>query len=193
MVVIEFVDPTLSGEYRLALGPDEKDAFLHTPGAGLTAREKMGLSSKADRHLLSRTDYGSLRVRDRPFSRYETYVQVQLATPVKYRDLKGLVEIQVSFDNLPFSHRIDYFNLNKDRALVPLSVEIDNRELTFEQEASGSRARVAVYGIVTSLSNRDCRRIRSRSGSRGRTSDWSICLSKDPGSGKERKNTNWTW
>ena len=153
-VVIEFVDPTLSGEYRLALGPDEKDAFLHTPGAGLTAREEMGLSSKADRLLLSRTDYGSLRVRDRPFSRYETYVQVQRATPVKYRDLKGLVEIEVSFDNLPFSHRIDYFNLNKDRALVPLNVEIDNRELTFKQEASGSRARVAVYGIVTSLSNR---------------------------------------
>ena len=153
-VVIEFVDPTLTGEYRLALRPDEKDAFLHTPGAGLTYLEELGLASKADRLLRSRTDYGSLRVRDRPFGRYDTYVQVQRATPVKDRDLKGLVEIEVSFDNLPFSHRIDYFNLNKDRALVLLSVEIDNRELTFEQDAGGRRARVAVYGIVTSLSNR---------------------------------------
>ena len=154
-IVIEFVDPTLSGEYRLALNAEEKDALLYVPGGGLTTLESMGLASKADRPFFSgNTDFTFGRIQDQPFARYETYVQVQRATPVKYRDLKGLVEIEVSFDNLPFSHRIDYFNLNKDRALVPLSVEIDNRELTFEQEGESRRSRVAVYGIVTSLSNR---------------------------------------
>ncbi len=118
--------------------------------------ESMGIASKADRPFFSpgNTTYASLRLADRPFTRYETYVQVQRATPVKYRDLKGLVEIDITFDNLPFSHRVDYFNLNKDRALVPLSVEIDDRELTFKQERESRRSRVAVYGVVTSLSNR---------------------------------------
>ena len=155
-VIIEFVDPTMSGEYRLALRPEEKDALLHVPGAGLTTMERMGFASKADRPFFSpgNPSFASTRLADSPFTRYETYVQIQRATPVKYRDLKGFVEIDVTFDTLPFSHRIDYFNLNKDRALVPLSVEIDNRELTFKQERESRRSRVAVYGIVTSLSNR---------------------------------------
>src|ERR687886_733058 len=48
-VEIEFVDPTGSGEYRIARSPDEKDALLYVPGAGLTLSEQLGLSSKADR------------------------------------------------------------------------------------------------------------------------------------------------
>src|SRR4030095_7008336 len=48
-VEIEFVDPTGSGEYRIARSPDEKDALLYTPNAGLTLAEQLGLSSKADR------------------------------------------------------------------------------------------------------------------------------------------------
>ena len=35
-IEIEFVDPTGSGEYRIARNPDEKDALLNVPGAGLT-------------------------------------------------------------------------------------------------------------------------------------------------------------
>ncbi len=154
-IVIEFVDPTLSGEYRLALNAEEKDALLHMPGGGLTTLESMGLASKADRSIFSGNTSNTFgRMQDQPFARYERYVQVQRATPVKYGDLKSFVEIDVSFDTLPFSHRIDYFNLNQDRSLVVLSVEIDNRELTFAPDDTGRRARVAVYGIVTSLSNR---------------------------------------
>src|SRR5918911_2923826 len=48
-IEIEFVDPTGSGEYRIARNPNEKDALLNVPGAGLTLNEQLGLSSKADR------------------------------------------------------------------------------------------------------------------------------------------------
>src|SRR6266496_3384427 len=48
-IEIEFVDPTGSGEYRIARNPDEKDALLHVPGAGLTLAESMGLADKGDR------------------------------------------------------------------------------------------------------------------------------------------------
>src|SRR5690349_19097973 len=48
-VEIEFVDPTGSGEYRIARNPNEKDALLMVPGAGLTLSEQLGLSAKADR------------------------------------------------------------------------------------------------------------------------------------------------
>src|SRR2546423_2745628 len=48
-IEIEFVDPTGSGEYRIARNPDEKDALINIPGAGLTMAEEMGLANKADR------------------------------------------------------------------------------------------------------------------------------------------------
>ena len=32
-IELEFVDPTLTGEYRLTMDPSEKDALLHIPGA----------------------------------------------------------------------------------------------------------------------------------------------------------------
>jgi len=48
-VEIEFVDPTGSGEYRIARDPSEKDALLYVPNAGLTLAEELGLANKADR------------------------------------------------------------------------------------------------------------------------------------------------
>src|SRR5215475_8769362 len=45
-IEIEFVDPTGSGEYRIARSPDEKDALLYTPNAGLTLSEQLGLTTK---------------------------------------------------------------------------------------------------------------------------------------------------
>ena len=43
-IMIEFVDPTMTGEYRMTMDPSEKDALLYVPGAGLTMMEQMGLS-----------------------------------------------------------------------------------------------------------------------------------------------------
>src|SRR5687768_4164208 len=71
-VEIEFVDPTGTGEYRIARSPDDKDALMNIPGAGLTLNESLGLSSKADR-LVNRGAFGysgpGAREQDSPFSR----------------------------------------------------------------------------------------------------------------------------
>src|SRR6185436_241401 len=45
-IEIEFVDPTGTGEYRLARDADEKDALKTVPGAGLTTAEQLGLADK---------------------------------------------------------------------------------------------------------------------------------------------------
>src|SRR5256714_8756739 len=70
-VEIEFVDPTGSGEYRIARSPDEKDALLNIPGAGLTLSEQLGLSNKADRigGLGDQNSYQ--REQDSPFARLQ--------------------------------------------------------------------------------------------------------------------------
>src|SRR5436853_4390021 len=48
-VLLEFVDPSMSGEYRMTIDPSEKDALLHVPGAGLTSYEQMYGIDKAER------------------------------------------------------------------------------------------------------------------------------------------------
>src|SRR5882724_6911 len=79
-VEIEFVDPSGSGEYRIARSPDEKDALLHVPGAGLTLAESLGMSDKGDRINggggLSNSTGGNNqmfggRAKDQPFERLQ--------------------------------------------------------------------------------------------------------------------------
>src|ERR1041384_4010576 len=68
-IEIEFVDPTGSGEYRIAMSPEEKDALRYVPGAGLTLREQLGLDSKADRVAYNGPGaYNYQRQQDSPFA-----------------------------------------------------------------------------------------------------------------------------
>ena len=158
-IELEFVDPTFTGEYRLALSPDEKDAFLHAPG-GATFAELIGAAEKKDRPAFNpanRTTYPYFseyqRSRDNPFARYETFARVQRPASIKYQDLKELVKVDVSYVSLPLQVREDYFILNENRALVPITVQIQNRDLTFKEEGGNYVARVAVYGVVSSITN----------------------------------------
>ena len=158
-VEIEFVDPSGSGEYRLATAPWEKDALLFVAGAGMTIGEELGLVSRADRPYFSPWNWDRYpgmhtRVKDNPFTRYDTLVRVQRAPEIKFKDLQQLVDVNVRYDSLPFRTRQDYFRLNETSVLVPLNIEIDNQDLTFKQEGGVMVARIAIYGIVTSLTNR---------------------------------------
>ena len=159
-VELEFVDPGGTGEYRLALLPDEKDALLHIDGVGLTLAENLGIRTKSQRPRFSPGNYGSYpmmggRIQDdNPFIRYERYANVMKAQPVKYKDLKEIVEIDVRYDELPFLVRPDYIQLNENQFLVPVTIEVANKDLTFKLEDGRHVARVAVYGIVESLTNK---------------------------------------
>ncbi|MDA2932787.1 GWxTD domain-containing protein [Acidobacteria bacterium AH-259-D05] len=156
-VELEFVDPSWSGEYRLARLPEEKDALLRVPGAGLTLAEQLGLAGKVDRPFFSPGNRDSYPLIDRenPFIRYETYVTVQRPKQIKYKDLKEIVNVNLSYSNLPLKIREDYIKLNDQQVLVPVTVELQNKDLTFsEMESGGRSAKIAVYGIITSIRNR---------------------------------------
>jgi GWxTD domain-containing protein len=158
-IELEFVDPTFTDEYRLALSPDEKDALLHSPG-GATFAELIGAAEKKDRPAFNpanRSTYPHYseyqRAKDNPFARYETIAKAQQPTPIKYQDLKELVKVNVSYTSLPLQVREDCFALNEKQVLVPVTVQIKNQDLTFKEEGGNRVARVAVYGIVSTVAN----------------------------------------
>lgn len=158
-VLLEFVDATMSDEYRLAQNAEEKDALLHIPGGGPTLAEELGLATKADRPFftgLRREDYPMMATgpRDNPFIRYENYSMVQKPRPIKYRDLKQIVDVNIDFASIPFTSRTDYFRLNDKQALVSLSIQVENKNLSFKPEGLNQMAKLAVYGLITSITNR---------------------------------------
>src|SRR5271155_3611374 len=106
-VEIEFVDPTMTGEYHLTMDPSEKDALLYVPGAGLTQMESMGMSSKTARfnntdgtHLAA--PLGGEPENQNEFTRLELYANIQKAPPVKFKDLESVVSERMVRDQVKF-------------------------------------------------------------------------------------------
>src|SRR5512138_3755851 len=109
-VNIEFVDPTMTGEFRMTMDPSEKDALLYVPGAGLTMMEQMGMASKNDR--FNRTDGTHLGIGNNPtsermsqFSRLEQFAKLQKPPAVKFKDLEAAVSSTIRFNTLPMRVR----------------------------------------------------------------------------------------
>jgi GWxTD domain-containing protein len=136
---IEFVDPTGSGEYRIARNANEKDAMLMVPGAGLTLSEQLGLSDKSDR-ITGTNSNGSMgyqREQDSPFSRLLLMKDLLHPPQVKFNDLQPLIGTPVIDDNpLSFDLRIDFFRLTDERVITAFTIQTENRDLSF-QESGG--------------------------------------------------------
>jgi len=161
-IMLEFVDKSMTGEYRLSHTPEEdKDALLYIPAssAGPTIAETRGYRQRWERIAFTpanrHTYEGALQgYRDNPFYRYEIYSKVQTPPNIKYKDLQELVKVNIEFVNLPFTVRQDYFRLNDLQVLVPITIQIHNKDLAFELEDGKRVARVAVYGLVKGINNR---------------------------------------
>ena len=115
-VTLEFVDPTMTGEYRLTTDPSQKDALLYVPGAGLTDLEAMGLSSKVDRFTRSDGTHMGAPEGMQPesmneFNRLELYAKIFQPPPVKYKDLEAIVESRIIRNELPFNYRFDILRI----------------------------------------------------------------------------------
>jgi GWxTD domain-containing protein len=156
---IEFVDPTMTGEYRMTMDPSEKDALLMVPGAGLTMMEQMGLSSKTDR--FSRTDGTRLGTGNSPlpskmnqFERLEQFAKLQKPPSVKFKDLEAQVNSSIKFNLLPMKTRADYMRMTNSTILTNLTLQFDKRDLQFGQKDGVSKAVVNIYARITSMSRR---------------------------------------
>ena len=161
-IELEFVDPTESGEFKLAVYDWEKDSGTFHPSVGQTLDELMGTQTRADRAQLTPAGGGGQyssrdlyrRRWDNPFNRYERYATVMSSPITKYQDLQEIVKVRVDYHNLPFELKEDYFRLNQDQELVPITLQLKHRDLTFKKEGQFNVARMAIYGLVQSLTNR---------------------------------------
>jgi len=156
-VEIEFVDPTGSGEYRIARNPDEKDALLTIPGAGLTLAEEMGLANKADRvaNMGGVGMVGYMREQDSPFSRLQLLADLSRPPQIKFNDLASAVNTPVIEDNpLNFDVRVDFFRQSDERVITAFTIQTDNQNLVFKDSGGLQEAQLNIFGKITHVSGR---------------------------------------
>ncbi|MCZ2390655.1 MAG: GWxTD domain-containing protein [Acidobacteria bacterium] len=153
---IEFVDPTGTGEYRLARDAFEKDAMAMVPGGGLTASELMGNTTKAMRDGVYYGNGSYIREQDNPFRRLE--IQNGLFSPKnnKFSDLATLATDSPVIDSNPidFDIRIDYFRQSESQVMTTFTVQADNKELKFVPEGGLETAKMNIFGRITSVTQR---------------------------------------
>jgi len=156
-IEIEFVDPTGSGEYRIARNPNEKDALLMIPGAGLTLSEQLGLSDKSDRiaglNGIGNTQYQ--REQDSPFSRLQLLADLSRPPQVKFNDLATAVNTGIVEENpLNFELRVDFFRQSDEKVITAFTIQAENRDLVFQDSGGLQQARMNIFGRITSVAGR---------------------------------------
>jgi GWxTD domain-containing protein len=158
-VIIEFVDTCMCGDYHMTMDRSEKDALKYVPNAGLTLYEQMGMSSKADRftgggleQLGAGPDSSSLQAKE--FDRLEQFMKLQQAPAVKFKDLEEVVQHKISYNNMPFDVRTDFVKITNDTVLVPVTVQLKNRDITFNNKDGVEHGVVNIFGRLTTLAGK---------------------------------------
>jgi GWxTD domain-containing protein len=152
-IEIEFVDPSGSGEYHITRDPCEKDALAHVPGAGSSLSELLGRTSKAGRFANSSgstcaAPVGGIRASNSEFESLDRYFRVQ-RPPARFKDLEPLVTARIAQSQIHIDYRADFFRVTSGSVLVPITLQVPNRDLSFQSKQGVYSAVLDLYGRIS--------------------------------------------
>ena len=152
-IEIEFVDTSGSGEYHITRDPCEKDALAHVPVAGSSLSELLGRSSRAGRFTNTNGTTCPMPLGGTPasmdeFANLDRYFRVQ-RPPERFKDLAELVTIRVVRNQIHMDYRTDFLRVTSNTVLVPITVQVPNRDLRFQSKQGVHSAVLNLYGRIT--------------------------------------------
>jgi GWxTD domain-containing protein len=158
-IIIEFVDPTMSGEFHMTMDPSEKDALLYVPNAGLTILEQMGISDKTARFNNSDGTHLAAPLGGQPesmneFSRLEQFYKLQRPPSIKFTDLESQVNSRITFNILPMKVRVDFFPLTDASVMTYVTVQFANKDLQMKTTEGVPSGEVHLFGEFTTMTRR---------------------------------------
>ena len=158
-VIIEFVDTCMCGDYHMTMDRSEKDALLYTPNAGLTLYEQMGMASKTSRFTgggMERLGLGPMSSSEsaKQFDRLEQFAKLNKPPEVKFKDLEEVVTHKISVNLMPFDVLTDFVKVTSDTVLVPITIQLKNKDITFVNKDGVERGTVNIFGRLTTISGR---------------------------------------
>jgi hypothetical protein len=157
---LEFVDTCQCGDYHFTIDRSEKDALLHVPNAGLTsgkrwARPRRPTASRAGwkpghgpmgaiaavqavrPHRAGRQDLRSAAGQVQGPGSLHLRAQAALMGPV-----------------FPFDVRTDFVKVTESTVLVPITLQMKNRDITFVTKDGVAKGVVNILGKVTTLTHK---------------------------------------
>jgi GWxTD domain-containing protein len=157
---LEFVDTCQCGDYHFTIDRGEKDALQHVPGMGLTQWEEMGQAKKADRFKGGFENLGTGPLgqgqQSKQFDRIELAAKVFAPPPIKFKDLDNAISEHTILNGpiFPFDVRTDFIKVTENTVLVPITIQIKNRDVTFLTKDGVARGVVNILGKVTTLTHK---------------------------------------
>ena len=137
-IVLEFVDACMCNQFRLTIDPDEKNVLRNVPG-GDVARN------------------GGSNRDDNPFDKLIQQVKVMSAPKVNLNPLAsyvGTANARLRTNVLPFDVHWDFVRATADTVLVPVTVQLHNKDLTFVNKDGVQRGTVNIYGRLTTITGK---------------------------------------
>lgn len=157
---IEFVDTCMCGDYHMTIDRGEKDALQHVPGAGQTLYEEMGMAKRSQRsqgglETLGAGPYTSEQ-QSKEFDRLEQFAKLEAPPVIKFKDLESFVSNHKLLTGpiFPFDVRTDFVKVTDDTILVPITLQIKNRDITFNTKDGVSKGVVNIFGRVSTITDR---------------------------------------
>jgi GWxTD domain-containing protein len=157
---IEFVDTCQCGDYHFTIDRSEKDALAKVPGAGLTQWEQMGMAKKADRFKGGFESLGNGPLASssqaKQFDRIELAAKLFAPPPIKFHDLESAISEHkiLSGPIFPFDVRTDFVKVTSSTVLVPITIQVKNRDVTFVTKDGVAKGVVNILGKVTTLTHK---------------------------------------
>jgi len=157
---LEFVDTCQCGDYHFTIDRSEKDALLRVPGGGETLYEQMGKASKADRFKGGLENLGtgpmSAGQESKEFDRIELAAKLFAPPPVKFKDLESFISEHklITGPIFPFDVRTDFVKVTEDTVLVPITIQIRNKDVTFTTKDGVSKGVVNILGKVSTITHK---------------------------------------
>jgi GWxTD domain-containing protein len=168
-VELEFVDPTMTGEYHLTMNPCEKDAMAMTPNdmTGCQGGVSIGpmwnpnlvFNPNLDKSGYNRNqgpgaDASMSSTNLNEFDRLDLYAKIFQPPPIKFKDLQAVVTSRLSAQLLPFDVRTDFIRVTEETVLTPVTLQVANRDLEFQNKGGVMHAVLDIFIQATSLSGR---------------------------------------
>ena len=129
------------------------------PGAGLTQYEIMNKKDKSERFNSNDPQgmgpMGAMN-QNKEFDRIELSAKLFSPPPVKFKDLEAFMSEHklLSGPIFPFDVRTDFVRVTESTDLVPITIQIKNRDITFVTKDGVSKGVVNILGKVTTLTDK---------------------------------------
>jgi hypothetical protein len=119
----------------------------------------MGMAKQADRFRGGLENLGtgpmSGQQQSKQFDRLELYAKLQAPPPVKFKDLESFISNHklITGPIFPFDVRTDFVKVTDDTVIMPITLQIKNRDITFQTKDGVSKGEVNIFGRVSTITD----------------------------------------